>query len=406
MNLDDYVASRQDVKPRGTYNKTKNSDQNSWTPGVQMDGDKGTITTKASKDGSPNWNEWIDYWLGEGASERFYIKENEPVNFRVWDSWGENGVQKFYYYKANLYAKVTNRVNDKEFNKLLSYAKRKKPVKKTKTKNKECFVICLSDWQVGKEGTEEMLKRYYESLDRIKEHINWLRNKYTLDKLVIVGLGDLVESCSGHYPMQTFTTVLDGRQQMTLARKMLLDCFTTFSPMFNDVLGLCALGNHGEKRTGSKAYTTFGDNLDGELFDQVVQICKADPSLQHVKFTIPNNDLAYSVEVLPKVVITVAHGHQARRGATPQNRVENWFNKMASKPSKSGFYESNLLLVGHYHHHWTKEVDRRLLLGANTQDSGSQWFEESGGEESLPGTTTLVLHNVDDFRKWTNIEVL
>ena len=226
-----------------------------------------------------------------------------------------------------------------------------------------------------------------------------------LDKLIIAGLGDLVESCSGHYPMQTFTTILDERQQKTLARQMLLDAFNRFSKDFNEVLGLCALGNHGEKRLGTKAYTTFGDNKDGELFDEVAQVLAADPSKKHVKFTIPGNSLAYSIEVLPGTVLTLAHGHQAKRGTTPAARVENWFNKMASKQSKGGFYATNVLLVGHYHHHWSKE-NERLLLGTTTIDDGSQWFEEGGGDKSLPGITTLVLHSNKNLRKWSDIEIL
>lgn len=404
MNLDEFVASRKDV-PEVKKKPVKPSAD--WVPGVEMSGGKGSITTKAIPKGNPNWNDWIDYWLGDGASKDFYVREDEPVNFRTWQGWGENGIQNFYYFKANIYARKNNKYQDKELKTLISNAKRKKSVDQPKTKNKKAFVICMSDWQVGKEGTEEMLDRYYTSLDKIDKQIKHLKRKYKdLDKLVIAGLGDLVESCSGHYPMQTFTTVLDERQQKTLARQMLLDAFNKFSKDFNEVLGLCALGNHGEKRVGTKAYTTFGDNKDGELFDEVAQVLKADPSKKHVKFTIPDKSLAYSIEVLPGTVLTIAHGHQAKRGTTPAGRVENWFNKMASKPSKEGFYATNVLLVGHYHHHWSKETDRRLLLGANTIDSGSQWFEENGGEESLPGVTTLVLHNTKDLRKWSDIEIL
>ena len=403
MNLDEFVASRKDV-PTSEGKMPKASPD--WTPGVEMNGAKGSITTKAIPKGNPNWNEWIDYWLGDGASKDFYVREDEPVNFRTWQGWGENGIQNFYYFKANIYARKNNKYQDKELKKLISNAKRKKAVDPDKSKNKKAFVICMSDWQVGKEGTENMLDRYYKGLDSIAEQIKHLKRKHKdLDKLIIAGLGDLVESCSGHYPMQTFTTVLDERQQKTLARQMLLDAFNRFSKDFNEVLGLCALGNHGEKRIGTKAYTTFGDNKDGELFDEVAEVLKADPSKKHVKFTIPDNSLAYSVEVLPGTVLTLAHGHQAKRGTTPAARVENWFNKMASKQSKGGFYATNVLLVGHYHHHWSKE-NERLMLGCTTLDDGSQWFEEGGGDKSLPGITTLVLHSTKDLRKWSDIEIL
>ena len=404
MSLDDFVQARKDV-PTSKGKKIKPSAD--WVPGVEIKGGRGSITTNAIPQGNPNWNEWIDFWLGKNAHKDFYVREDEPVNFRTWDGWGENGIQKFYYFKANIYARKTNKYDDKELKRLITNAKKKKADdRQRKSKNNKALVLCMSDWQVGKEGTEDMLDRFYKSLDNIDKHIKHLRKKYNdLDKLIIVGLGDLIESCSGHYAMQTFTTVLDERQQKTLARQMLLDVFNKFSKDFNEVLGLCALGNHGEKRIGTKAYTTFGDNKDGELFDEVAQVLKADPSKKHVKFTIPDQSLAYSVEVLPGTVLTIAHGHQAKRGTTPAQRVENWFNKMASKPSKGGFYATNILLVGHYHHFWTKESER-LMLGATTLDSGSQWFEENGGEKSIPGITTLVVHSNKDLRKWSDIEIL
>jgi hypothetical protein len=403
MNFDEYIKNREDIPT--TNGKTPKPSPD-WMPGVEMKSGKGSITTKAIPQGNPNWNEWIDFWLGDGASKNFYVREDEPVNFRTWQGWGKEGIQNLYYFKANLYARKDMGYEDKDLKKLVSNAKRKKPADQRKSKNKKAFVICMSDWQVGKEGTENMLDRYYDGLDRIAEQIKFLKRKHKdLDKLIIAGLGDLVESCSGHYPMQTFTTVLDERQQKTLARQMLLDAFNRFSKDFNEVLGLCALGNHGEKRLGTKAYTTFGDNKDGELFDEVAQVLAADPSKKHVKFTIPGNSLAYSLEVLPGTVLTLAHGHQAKRGTTPAARVENWFNKMASKQSKGGFYATNVLLVGHYHHHWSKE-NERLLLGTTTIDDGSQWFEEGGGDKSLPGITTLVLHSKKDLRKWSDIEIL
>ena len=221
MNFDDYIKNREDVPT--TNGKTPKSSPD-WMPGVEMKSGKGSITTKAIPQGNPNWNEWIDFWLGEGASKNFYVREDEPVNFRTWQGWGKEGIQNLYYFKANLYARKDMGYEDKDLKKLVSNAKRKKPADQRKSKNKKAFVICMSDWQVGKEGTENMLDRYYDGLDNIANQIKFLKRKHKdLDKLIIAGLGDLVESCSGHYPMQTFTTVLDERQQKTLARQMLLD---------------------------------------------------------------------------------------------------------------------------------------------------------------------------------------
>ena len=56
-------------------------------------------------------------------------------------------------------------------------------------------------------------------------------------------------------------------------------------------------GNHGENRKNGKAFTTFGDNFDVAIFDEVAEIFQENPAYKHVKFVIPENDLWLTVEV-------------------------------------------------------------------------------------------------------------
>ena len=64
---------------------------------------------------------------------------------------------------------------DDDFKKLLNAAKRKKPTPKKKpTKDTKTFCIALSDWQIGKEGTEATLERWMNSIPKIKAQIKTL----------------------------------------------------------------------------------------------------------------------------------------------------------------------------------------------------------------------------------------
>jgi hypothetical protein len=71
------------------------------------------------------------------------------------------------------------------------------------------MVVCLSDWQLGKadgDGVAGTIERIRRQAAAIRERIK--REKP--DRLVVVGMGDLVESCDGNYPSQRFTVEMDG----------------------------------------------------------------------------------------------------------------------------------------------------------------------------------------------------
>ena len=169
---------------------------------------------------------------------------------------------------------------------------------------------------------------------------------------------------------------------------------------------MCCFGNHGQKRQGKGNFeTSYGDNLDGELFENVSEIFAKAPAYKHVKWIIPENDLTLSVQVLPNVVLSIHHGHSAKSGQNAQAKVVNWFRKMASNKSQGQMYDTNVLMVGHFHHHFSVEVDERLIIGCAAHDhSGQQYFAETGGGSALPGTTAFLLHSTKG-RKWSDINI-
>mgnify|MGYP002622784551 FL=1 len=400
MNFDEFLETKQDQQPH------QSDHPKGFKPGIEFDGKAGKITTKGLSDRADlDWDAWIDYWLGKGASKTFYVKKDEPVNFRVWDGHGKDGVQKFYYFKTNLYSRETT-VPDEDIKVLMNKISKIKPKPRTKVKvHESCLVVALADWQIGKQNTEIAVDEYFKSIYAIKDNLKELRRKYKIEKLVLTGMGDLLENTCNFFPMQLFETQYDNRQQMKIARRMLTKTVEILAPLFADVLIICAAGNHGERRTNGKANTSFGDNADLELFENVSEIFSRSEAFKHVKWIIPDNSLTLSVQVLPKTVLSIAHGHQCRYGQNAQAKVVNWFTKMASQKTKGQIYDTDVLLVGHFHHHFSVEVDTRLIMGCTSQDhSGQQWFAETGGGSALAGTTTFVMHN-NDNRKWSDINI-
>ena len=400
MNFEEFIKTKQDLQPH------QSDHPKGFKPGVEFDGTKGKITTKGLNDRADlNWDDWIDYWIGKGASKTFYVKKDEPVNFRVWDGHGSDGVQKFYYFKTNLYSREAT-VPDEDIKVLMNKISKIKPKPRTKVKvHESCLVIALADWQIGKISTEIAVEEYFKSIYAIKDSLKDLRKKHKIEKLVLTGMGDLLENTCNFFPMQLFETQYDNRQQMKIARRMLTKTVEILAPEFSDVLIICAAGNHGERRTNGKANTSFGDNADLELFENVSEIFSRSEAFKHVKWIIPDNSLTLSVQVLPNTVLSIAHGHQCRYGQNAQAKVVNWFTKMASQKTKGQIYDTDVLLVGHFHHHFSVEVDTRLIMGCTSQDhSGQQWFAETGGGSALAGTTTFVMHN-NDNRKWSDINI-
>jgi hypothetical protein len=218
-------------------------------------------------------------------------------------------------------------MRDSDFDKLLKKvsAIKPKPIKKA-AKNTSCLVVCLSDWQIGKENTELAVENYLNGINKIKKHVTDLRKKHTIDKLVLVGMGDLLENCGNQFaPNGLWEQVYDGRQQMMIARRMLTKTIEILAPTFSEILCVAVAGNHGEKRQNKKMETSYGDNLDYELFDNVAEIFDKATGFKHVKFYIPENELTISIEVLPKVILSATHGHLARAGGTASHKILNWF---------------------------------------------------------------------------------
>ena len=270
-NLEDYAKSERAFQ---NAKKTKKEHPKGWEPG--LDTAKGTITTvplkKAIKPEDHRWDKYLED-LGFNPNDFEII---EPFEIRTWTAnMGGGETEQFYYYKAKIVSRNPEVTKDYDYVNLLKEIKSAKP-KAQKIKGDSSFIVCLSDWQMGKrdgDGTAGIVKRIEQMIPDVTARIKELKKQGVgLSNLYVFGLGDIVEGCGDFYAMQTFSVEYDLRRQKMIARRLLIKALKEWSPMFNNVVVACVPGNHGENRKNGKAYTTFGDNFDVSIFDEAQEI--------------------------------------------------------------------------------------------------------------------------------------
>ena len=368
-----------------------------WEPGVSWNGNEGTITTTGMPaENAPDWATVLRVWGLD--PEHFDVVE--PVLFNVWgDTLGVLNRQ----WKGKVVRKTASMNND--VHEIIDEIKKHRFVRPVVADSGTAMVVAISDLQLGKGengGSAKIVERFLAGINEVETRWKELRKAgRPLSKMVVVGLGDIIESCDGHYDMQAFQTDLDRREQVTVARRLITKALTQWSKFAPEMLVACIPGNHGENRKNGKAFTTFGDNDDVAVFEQVAEILAAnEEAYGHVKFVIPKNDLTMVIDVYGTIV-ALAHGHQARRGGgNAIGKIENWWARQAL--GMAPVSDATLLLTGHYHHLALAQHGARTHIQAPSLDGGSQWYREVAGVDAPAGILTLAV-NKDG---WDDLKVM
>jgi len=399
-NLKKFAETVQDRNPRTS--KKKVDHPKGFEPSVSYKNStkSGEIVSSPQKKNSINWDEQLRSYFGKDSHKYKVLEDTAEIRF--WDSnIGNGNIERLYYFKAKIISSDKH-LPDEEVKKLIKLAGSKKPPQKKKvSKDSLTFVIALSDFQIGKEGTEDSIDRFITYIPKIKDQIKKLQKTETIDQVLFAGLGDLVESCSNHYSMQEFTTILDERSQQKVARRMIYTIIKEIMPMFSKGLVAFIGGNHGENRRSGRSYTTFADNKDVMLAEELQEIFQEAPAYKdRLLFMIPDNELSLTFEV-SNTVISILHGHQMRGGVNSQAKSRKWVSDQAF--SRNPIADSDIILHGHYHYFSAYESSDRLILQAPTLDSGSEWFENTKGDKSRSGMLTFVIGGEE---KWDYIKVI
>lgn len=279
----------------------------------------------------------------------------------------------------------------------------------------DSFVVVLSDWQTGKDegngGTNELVGRILRSVDAVEGRIRELRAAgRPLSELVVLLLGDLVEGCDGFYAQQTFTVDRDRRSQVKIVRRLIRDALKRWVPLFGRVTVAAVAGNHGENRKDGRSYTTFADNDDVAVVEQVADILSETPIGDRIQYAIPSDRLHQTVWA-GGVPIGIAHGHQLGGGAKAHSgrKALVWWKDQAF--GLDALNSARLLFTGHFHHftctQFAHEDDGagRWHFQAPAMDGGSDWFKERSGESATAATLTLRVSAAEPLG-WSDLAVL
>lgn len=363
------------------------------TPALSMKGHEGTLTTRAmSGNETPQWSDILTLW--DLDPNEFEVIE--PVTFNSWEAQKDGEIVQMRQYKARIQRRtgVDERADLDAL--VASISKRKARKQPANISGEGDFCVVLADWQTGKGeggGSARLVERIKQAIVDVSARVKELRKAgRSLGTLNVIWPGDSVEGCGDHYAMQTFQTDLDRRGQIKLATAMLDAALAEWSTMFERVRVVAVGGNHGENRKNGKAYTTFGDNDDLLVVENVQYAYAKNPDRYgHIEFILPDDHLNAVVRVAGGAwSLGVTHGHLSRSGAGVEGRVANWFGKQAAGKHAIGLVD--ILVTGHYHHLRTVDFGGWYWIQAPALDGGSEWFTQTSGQYSEPGVLTFAIY--------------
>lgn len=377
-----------------------------WEPGVVWDGSTGTIST-GPVEGELDpaiWSHLISDWGLDPA-----ITDIVPgsVQIRAWDAnVGGGEIRRLFYYRATLQARRSADIQA-DVDALISAIKAKRPVQAPPVADDRALFVALSDWQIGKGeggGSEATVERILASFDRLVARIKELRKVgRPISVIYLVGLGDMIEQCAGHYPSQQFMTDLDRREQVRVVRRLVLKLIDMVLPLVPTIVVAAVPGNHGENRLNGKSFTRVSDNDDLAVFEQVADVLAGNPD-RYKPCSVVLADSYVLLLDMAGTYVAVTHMHQGNRGSTPGQKAQNWWAGQALGRLKAG--DADILVTGHYHHLAVDEGQGRSWIQAPSMDGGSEWFTSSTGHHSRSGLLTFGVGDAYGDAKWGDLAVL
>ncbi len=369
-----------------------------WKAGVVWDGIRGEITTDSVDSASPH--DWDELLEARGLDPTKYEIDGDTIRWTSYDGWKRDHPDDpaystiCYSFKAQIRLKAGHAATP-DLEALYKETRKKKTRKPTKTEGDDTLIIALSDWQIGN-GDFEGIQGQVDAIDRLinqlPEHIKAHRKAGNpCAHIVVAGLGDIIENCTGYYPSQEFTVQADRRDQTKIARRAIRDLIAEIAPLSDNITVTAVGGNHGENRKGKGGYyTTINDNDDVSVFEQVAEILHQNSNYSHVHFGLPTDTLTSTVETSGRLT-TFTHGHQAKYRTTALNTMWHWWTDQTMGQYDQGPAQSDLLICGHYHHLNIKQQKHRTIIITPSLTTVNQYFANTNGVTTQPGTCTIHL---------------
>jgi len=339
-----------------------------WRPQLELDADGGYFVssprtapigdaTELLAEFDLNPNEWIITNVRRGKWQTYH------------GDWLES-------YRVSL-KPVAQRSNLIPYDDLERELKRWKPKAKKTQPGNLTAIYNIGDTQWGKDagdGTSGTLQRTQSALEAALEHHNVI-SKRGIGQIALPQLGDCIEGTVSQGGRIMGRLDLDLTAQVRLGRRVLLEWVKAFAPLTDRLIIPVVPGNHDE--TTRQVIVDPMDSWQVEIVQQVLDICKAHPDLQHVEGRFPERDNTTLAVNLSGTLVGFAHGHQIRD-------VQKWFAGQALGDTAVG--QSQVLISAHYHHYAVKQLNHRLWVQIPSLDGGSHWFSDrTGMGGSAPG---------------------
>jgi hypothetical protein len=401
------MGSLRDRAEAGASQPAARTHPQGWEPGIAWDGQTGSITA-GPFDTEPDpaiWAELVKDW---GLDPTYTAVVPGSVQVRGWDAAiGGGEVRRMRYYRATLQAREDVAVRA-DVDKLCATIRSRRPRQPAAPVGTDrALVVPLADWQIGKGeggGTPASVARINDAIDAIADRLRDLRKLgKPVDTVYLIGMGDITEACVGHYPSQTFTVDLDRRSQLTVARDLIDRAVDVVSAKAARVVVGAVPGNHGENRTGGKAYTTITDNDDLAVFEQVAYACSKNPDRYgHVSFVLADGYVqTFDIAGVP---VGFTHGYKTGSGGNAQAKQEEWWRGQALGDQLVA--DVQILVTAHYHHFSCSEATGRFWLQCPAMDGGSTWWTSMTGQSSMTGTLSFLAGKDCGPRGWSDIALL
>jgi hypothetical protein len=368
--------------PQGS-DKRNTPPKEAWRPQLEIDSDGGyfvsTPRTEQVHDATEllaefdlNPNDWIITGVRRSKWQTYH------------GEWLES-------YRVNV-KPVAQRATLVPYDDLERELKKWKPKAAKATKGDLTAIYNIGDTQWGKDagdGTEGTVGRVRRALESALGRHEEIKNR-GIGQIALPQLGDCIEGTVSQGGKIMGRLDLDITTQIRLGRRILLEWVKAFAPLTDKLILPVVPGNHDEPHR--QLITDPIDSWQVEIVQQVLDICKENPNLQHVEGRFPESDNTTLAIDLSGTMVGFAHGHQIRD-------AQKWFAGQALGATPVG--QSEVLISAHYHHYRVQNFNHRLWIQIPAMDGGSAWFADRTGmgRDTPHGIVSLVVGGGYDPRR-------
>ena len=248
--------------------------------------------------------------------------------------------------------------------------KRWKPKAKKVTTGNLTALYNIGDTQWGKDagdGTAGTVQRTRNALEAALARHEEIKNR-GIGQIALPQLGDCIEGTVSQGGRIMGRLDLDLTTQIRVGRRVLLEWVKAFAPLTDRLIIPVVPGNHDESTR--QLITEPTDSWQVEIVQQVLDICKESPDLQHVEGRFPDKDNTTLAIDFSGTMVGFAHGHQLRD-------AQKWWSGQSLGETPVG--QAEVLISAHLHHYRVQQFNHRLWIQVPAMDGGSHWFADRTG---------------------------